>query len=87
MNPVHAGLIRDGEELSRHPTRRSSTARLGKTLALREAKARTHKRGRPSAGKHLFRKGLFEMRDMRGGHEPRSPIASGPIPQTRSIAA
>ena len=40
-----------------------------KTVALLEAKARTYKRGRPSAGKHLFRK-AFEMRDMWGGHEP-----------------
>ncbi len=31
-----------------------------KTVALREAKARTHKRGRPTAGKHLFRKGFLK---------------------------
>jgi DNA invertase Pin-like site-specific DNA recombinase len=61
MNPTYASLIRDGEELieAAHEAiidRETWT----KTLALREAKARTHKRGRPSAGKHLFRKGFLK---------------------------
>ena len=61
LNPVYAGLIRGGEELFdgiHEPIIDRET--WAKTVALREAKARTHKRGRPSAGKHLFRKGFLK---------------------------
>src|SRR4029077_6282598 len=42
-----------------------------KAVALREAKARTYRRGRPSAGKHLFRKGFLKC-GICG--EPMSPL-------------
>jgi DNA invertase Pin-like site-specific DNA recombinase len=60
-NPVYAGLIRDGEELIQ-ATHEAIIDRetWDRSVALRKAKARTHKRGRPSAGKHLFRKGFLK---------------------------
>jgi DNA invertase Pin-like site-specific DNA recombinase len=61
MNPVYAGLLRDGEELvtaTHEPIIDRKT--WEQAQALRKAKARTHKRGRPSAGKHLFRKGFLK---------------------------
>ena len=61
LNPLYAGFIRDDEELieaAHEPIIDRET--WNKTVALREAKARTHKRGRPSAGKHLFRKGFLK---------------------------
>jgi site-specific DNA recombinase len=61
INPVYAGLLRDGEEL-REATHEAIIDRetWDRSVALRKAKARTHKRGRPSAGKHLFRKGFLK---------------------------
>ncbi len=59
-NPVYAGLIRDGEELieaTHEPIVKRDV--FEEATALRTAKARTHKRGRPSAGQHLFRKGFL----------------------------
>ena len=59
-NPIYTGLIRDGGELieARHeaiiPRERWEEAQ-----ALRAAKATTHRRGRPSTGQHLFRKGFM----------------------------
>jgi site-specific DNA recombinase len=61
FNPVYTGLIRGGGELIEgiHEAiiDRETWA---KTAALLKAKARTYKRGRPSAGKHLFRKGFLK---------------------------
>jgi site-specific DNA recombinase len=61
LNPVYAGFIRSGGKLyegSHEPIVDRET--WDKTVALQEAKARTYKRGRPSAGKHLFRKGFLK---------------------------
>ena len=72
FNPVYAGLIRGGEELfdGIHEAILDRET-WAKTVALREAKARTHRRGRPSAGKHLFRKGFLKC-GICG--EPMSPL-------------
>ena len=61
MNPVYAGLIQVGDELI-EATHEAIIDRetWEKALALQKAKASTHKRGRPSAGKHLFRKGFLK---------------------------
>ena len=61
MNPVYAGLVRDGEKLIK-ATHEAIIDRetWEKVQALQKAKARTHKRGRPSAGKHLFRGGFLK---------------------------
>jgi DNA invertase Pin-like site-specific DNA recombinase len=60
INPVYAGLIRDGDELipARHEAiiDRSSWE---EAQELRAARARTHRRGRQPAGRHLFRKGFL----------------------------
>ena len=72
FNPVYAGFIRSGGKLfegSHEPIIDSET--WDKVVALREAKARTHKRGRPSAGKHLFRTGFLKCGICR---EPMSPL-------------
>jgi len=60
-NHLFAGLIRDGEELIEAAHEAIIDRETWeKVVALREAKARTHKRGRPPAGKHLFRKGFLK---------------------------
>jgi DNA invertase Pin-like site-specific DNA recombinase len=58
--PTYAGLLRDGEELIK-ATHEAIIDRKTweQTQALHRAKARTHKRGRPSSGRHLFRKGFL----------------------------
>jgi DNA repair exonuclease SbcCD ATPase subunit len=60
MNPVYAGLIRVGDELI-EATHEAIIDRetWEEAVALQKAKASTHKRGRPSAGGHLFRKGFL----------------------------
>ena len=62
INPVYTGLIRDGEEQLVEATHEAIIDRetWERALALQKATARTHKRGRPSAGKHLFRKGFLK---------------------------
>jgi site-specific DNA recombinase len=72
FNPVYAGFIRSGGELYEgiHEAIVDQET-WDKAVALREAKARTHKRGRPSAGKHLFRKGFLKC-GICG--EPMSPL-------------
>jgi DNA invertase Pin-like site-specific DNA recombinase len=77
INPIYAGLIRDGEELV--PAQHEAIVdreTWEQAQALREAKTRTHKRGRPSAGKHLFRKGFLRCGTSGGSMGPltrRSP--------------
>lgn len=72
-NPVHAGLIRDGEELI-EATHEAIVEREDweQAVVLRAAKRRTHKRGRPSAGVHLFRKGFLRCGVCGGSMVPRS---------------
>ena len=61
ISPLYGGFIRDGDELIEGAHEAIIDPETwDKTVALREAKARTHKRGRPSAGKHLFRKGFLK---------------------------
>jgi DNA invertase Pin-like site-specific DNA recombinase len=62
INPVYAGLIGDGKEQLVEATHKAIIDRetWDRSVALQKAKARTHKRGRPSAGKHLFRKGFLK---------------------------
>ena len=72
FNPVYTGLIRSGGKLwegSHEPIIDRET--WDKAVALREAKARTHKRGRSPVGKHLFRKGFLKC-GICG--EPMSPL-------------
>jgi site-specific DNA recombinase len=60
INPIYAGLIRDGKDLieGQHEAivDRETWERA---MVLREAKARTYKRGRLPVGKHLFRKSFL----------------------------
>jgi DNA invertase Pin-like site-specific DNA recombinase len=72
-NPVYAGLLRDGDELidaAHEPIVDRET--WEQVAQLREAKRRTHKRGRPSAGVHLFRKGFLKCGVCGGSMVPRS---------------
>jgi site-specific DNA recombinase len=71
INPIYAGLIRDGEELI--PAQHEAIVdreTWEQAQVLREAKAATHKRGRPSAGKHLFRKGFLRCGTCGGSMGP-----------------
>jgi DNA invertase Pin-like site-specific DNA recombinase/predicted RNA-binding Zn-ribbon protein involved in translation (DUF1610 family) len=72
-NPAIAGLIRDGDELieARHEAiiPRETWDQI---QALREARARTHRRGRPSTGKHLFRKGFLRCGECGEAMVPRT---------------
>jgi site-specific DNA recombinase len=72
-NPVYAGMIRDGSELI-EATHEAIVERADweQVVALRKAKARTHKRGCPSAGVHLFRKGFLKCGVCGGSMVPRS---------------
>ena len=59
-SPIYAGFIRDGEGVRpgiHEPIIDIDT--WEETAVLREARARTSGRGRPPAGKHLFRKGML----------------------------
>lgn len=59
FNPVYAGFIRSGGKLwegSHEPIVDREV--WGKAVALREAKARTYRRGRAKRGKHLLRRVL-----------------------------
>lgn len=73
INPIFAGLIRDGEELieARHegviPVETWHQAQR-----LLAAKARTHGRGRGVAGLHLFRKGFLRCGHCGGPMVPRT---------------
>jgi site-specific DNA recombinase len=61
LNPLYAGLIRGGGELVKGIHEAIIDRETWeKTAALLKAKARTYRRGRPSAGKHLFRKGFLK---------------------------
>ena len=61
LNPVYTGLIRGGGELYEGVHEAIIDRETWeKTAALLKAKARTYKRGRPSTGKHLFRKGFLK---------------------------
>jgi DNA invertase Pin-like site-specific DNA recombinase len=71
MNPIYAGLIRDGDELieGRHEaivTRES----WERAQELRAARARTHRCGRRPAGRHLFRKGFVRCGRSGGSMTP-----------------
>ena len=84
LNPVYAGLIRDGEKLI-EATHEAIIDRetWEQVQALQKAKARTHKRGRPSAGKHLFRKGFLKCGICGESMGPRTRRdRSGPNSQT-----
>jgi site-specific DNA recombinase len=78
-NPVYAGLIRDGENLI-EATHEAIIERevFEEAAQLRQAKRRTHKRGRPSAGRHLFRKGFLRCGVCGASMVPRTePRAKG----------
>ena len=78
-NPVYAGLLRDGEKLI-EATHEAIVDRetWQKAQVLRKAKARTHKRGRPSVGKHLFRKGFLKCGICGASMVPRTRRSSNP---------
>ena len=72
-NPIYAGLIRDGEELIEGSHKAIiSRERWEEAQALRAAKTNTHRRGRSSAGQHLFRKGFLRCGECGESMSPRS---------------
>jgi len=73
-NPVYAGMLRDGDDGCCDGIREAIVDRetWGRAEALRQSRARTHKRGRPSAGAHLFRKGFLRHGDCGGTMMPRT---------------
>jgi len=72
-NPAIAGLIRDGEELIEAQHEAIIPRETWDQLqALREARARSHRRGRPSTGKHLFRKGFLRCGECGEAMAPRT---------------
>lgn len=72
-NPAIAGLIRDGDELIEAQHEAIIPRETWDQIqALREARARTHRRGRPSAGKHLFRKGFLRCGECGEAMVPRT---------------
>lgn len=72
-NPAIAGLIRDGDELIEAQHEAIIPRETWDQIqALREARARTHPRGRPSAGKHLFRKGFLRCGECGEAMVPRT---------------
>ena len=83
-NPALAGLIRNGEELveaTHEPLVDRET--WEQATALREAKTRTHKRGRQSSGQHLFRKGFLRCGICGASMVPRTePRRNGEARQT-----
>jgi DNA invertase Pin-like site-specific DNA recombinase len=72
-NPIYAGMLRDDdgycEGIHEPIVDREIWERA---QALRKARARTHKRGRPSAGVHLFRKGMLRCGECGGSMVPRT---------------
>jgi DNA invertase Pin-like site-specific DNA recombinase len=72
-NPIYAGLIRDGEELieGQHEAI-IGRERWEEAQALLRANATTHRRGRPSVGQHLFRKGFMRCAECGEAMLPRS---------------
>jgi len=72
-NPVYAGLLDDEGELV-EATHDAIIDRKtwDEAAELRKAKARTHRRGRTSAGVHLFRKGHLRCGRCGGSMVPRS---------------
>lgn len=72
-NPAIAGLVRDGDNLiaARHEAiiPRETWDQI---QALREARAQTHRRGRSSSGKHLFRKGFLRCGECGEAMAPRT---------------
>ena len=88
MNPVYAGLLRDGEKLIK-ATHEAIIDRetWEKVQTLQKAKARTHKRGRPSAGKHLFRGGFLKCGICGGSIGPRTHNYKGGVYERYSCFA
>jgi DNA invertase Pin-like site-specific DNA recombinase len=78
MNPTYAGLLRGkGELMEAQHEAIVSLETWEKAEALREAKTRTHKRGRNPLGKHLFRKGFLRCGLCGSAMGPRSQREPG----------
>lgn len=72
-NPVYAGLVRDGDRLIDAQFEAIiSRERYFEALRLREARAVTHRRGRGTVGRHLFRQGFLRHAGCDGGLSPRT---------------
>lgn len=73
-NPIYAGMLRDGDDGCCEGIHEAIIDRetWSRAEALRQARMRTHKRGRPSAGVHLFRKGFLRHGDCGGTMMPRT---------------
>lgn len=73
-NPIYAGMLRDGDDGSCEGLHEAIIDRetWEQAKILRKARARTHRRGRPSAGLHLFRKGFLRHGECGGTMMPRT---------------
>ena len=73
-NPIYAGMLRDGDNGYCDGLHEAIVDRetWKQAEGLREARARTHKRGRSSAGVHLFRKGFLRCGECGGSMVPRT---------------
>jgi DNA invertase Pin-like site-specific DNA recombinase len=72
-NPLYAGLVRDGEKLieaEHEPI--IERRRWEEVQALRKAKAQTHRTGRSTLGRHLFRKGFLRCGECGEAMVPRT---------------
>ena len=84
-SPLYAGWIRDGADGVLEGNHEPIIERgdWEKVAALREAKARTHGRGRPVAGRHIFRKGFLRCGICGGSMIPRTvPNRASPPRET-----
>jgi site-specific DNA recombinase len=72
-NPLYAGLVRDGAKLieGQHEAI-IERKRWEEVQALRKAKAKTHRTGRSTLGRHLFRKGFLRCGECGAAMVPRT---------------
>lgn len=80
-NPAIAGLIRDGDGFIEGAHEGIiSRQDWEQVQQLRAARRRTHRRGRPSSGRHLFRKGFLQCGECGAPMVPRTArYASGTV--------
>ncbi|MFT3863980.1 MAG: recombinase family protein [Solirubrobacterales bacterium] len=72
-NPVYAGLVRDGDRLIEAQFEAIITPeRYFEALRLRNVRKQTHKRGRGTVGRHLFRQGFLRHAECDGVMQPRT---------------
>ncbi len=73
MNPLYAGLVRDGDELIEGSFEAIiPRGRWWEAQRLRESKEKTYRRGRNPVGQHLFRKGFLRCGECGNAMLPRT---------------